>query len=155
MDVLAGTIIGLVSAFMLAPMVLRMQESRESFLAFTAIYGIICAAVSILTAILLDMGIIEALAFSDLSSNTAIAAGALIGGNIEKRYVDFTSDGSRGKKIARYLAGAVSAIAVTVILIMLPLPHYSRQFLAFAGLGLWVTAGYPAIAVKLGLMERA
>ena len=155
MDVLAGTIIGLVSAFMLAPMFLRMQESRESFLAFTAIYGIICAAVSILTAILLDMGIIEALAFSDLSSNTAIAAGALIGGNIEKRYVDFTSDGSRGKKIARYLAGAVSAIAVTIILIMLPLPHYSRQFLAFAGLGLWVTLGYPAIAVKLGLMERA
>ena len=132
-----------------------MQESRESFLAFTAIYGIICAAVSILTAILLDMGIIEALAFSDLSSNTAIAAGALIGGNMEKRYVDFTSDGSRGKKIARYLAGAVSAIAVTVILIMLPLPHYSRQFLAFAGLGLWVTAGYPAIAVRTGLMERA
>lgn len=155
MDVLAGTIIGLVSAFMLAPMFLRMQESRKSFLAFTAIYGIICAVVSILTAILLDMGIIEALAFSDLSSNTAIAAGALIGGNMEKRYVDFTSDGSRGKKIARYLAGAVSAIAVTITLIMLPLPHYSRQFFAFAGLGFWVTAGYPAIAVKLGLMERA
>lgn len=155
MDVLAGTIIGLVSAFMLAPMFLSMQESRKSFLAFTAIYGIICSAVSIITAILLDMGIIEALAFSDLSSNTAIAAGVLIGGNLEKRYVDFTSDGCRGKKIARYLAGAVSAMAVTGILIMLPVPHYSRQVLAFAGLGLWVTLGYPAAAVKLGLMGRA
>ena len=155
MDVLAGTVIGLVSAFLLAPMFLRMQESRESFLLFTSVYGIICFIVSAISAVLLDMALIEALAFSDLSSNTAIAAGVLIGADIEKKHIGFTAAGTNGRKAARYIIGAASSIAVAIMLMMLPFPPYTKQFLAFFMLGFWVTFCYPAIAVKTGLMERA
>ena len=155
MDVLAGTIIGLVSAFMLAPMFLRMQESRESFLMFTMIYGAICLASAAISAFLLDMALIEDLAFSDFSSNMAIAAGVLIGANIEKKHIDFTSEGTIGKKAARYIIGLISSIAVVAILMMLPLPHYTEKLIAFFILGFWVTFCYPALAVRAGLMERA
>ncbi len=155
MDVLAGTIIGLFSAFFLAPMFLRMQESRESFLSFTMIYGAICFISAAISAFLLDMALIEALAFSDFSSNMAIAAGVLLGANIEKKRIDFTSEGTIGKKAARYIVGLISSIAVVAILMMLPLPHYTEKLIAFFALGFWVTFCYPAIAVRAGLMEIA
>ena len=155
MDVLAGTIIGLFSAFFLAPMFLRMQESRESFLFFTMIYGAICFISAAISAFLLDMALIEDLAFSDFSSNMAIAAGVLLGANIEKKRIDFTSEGTIGKKAARYIVGLISSIAVVAILMMLPLPHYTEKLIAFFALGFWVTFCYPAIAVRAGLMERA
>ena len=142
MDVFAGTIIGLISAFLLAPMFLQMQESRESFLMFTMIYGAICLASAAISAFLLDMALIEDLAFSDFSSNMAIAAGVLIGANIEKKHIDFTSEGTIGKKAARYIIGLI-------------LPHYTEKLIAFFILGFWVTFCYPALAVRAGLMERA
>ena len=117
------------------------------------IYGSIMLIVSLVTAILLDRGADER-AFADLSANGAVAAGVLIGAFLERKHIRFSTEGTVGVKVLRLILGLVVTGAVTALIMVLPLPGFTGHFVAFTAAGFSITFLYPAIAVRLRLMQR-
>ena len=153
MDVIGGTAIGLASAMFLVPVFCTVYDDEKAFLRLTMIYGSIMLIVSLVTAILLDRGADER-AFADLSANGAVAAGVLIGAFLERKHIRFSTAGTVGVKALRFILGLVVTCAVTALMMILPLPRFTGHFVAFTMAGLVITFIYPAIAVRLRLMQR-
>lgn len=153
MDVIGGTAIGLASAMFLVPVFCTVYDDEKAFLRLTMIYGSIMLIVSLVTAILLDRGADER-AFADLSANGAVAAGVLIGAFLERKHIRFSTAGTVGMKALRFILGLVVTCAVTALMMILPLPRFTGHFVAFTMAGLVITFIYPAIAVRLRLMQR-
>lgn len=153
MDVIGGTAIGLASAMFLVPVFCTVYDNEKAFLRLTMIYGSIMLIVSLVTAILLDRGADER-AFADLSANGAVAAGVLIGAFLERKHIRFSTEGTMGVKVLRLILGLVVTGAVTALIMVLPLPGFTGHFVAFSAAGFSITFLYPAIAVRLRLMQR-
>lgn len=154
LDVTVGTIIGLVAGLLMTPLMLRLYDARRPFLIFTFIYGLLAAALATVLAVMLQNGSIDSIAFDDLMSNAAITGGVMLGFYGERKAVASAPEkGSLPRKAARFIVGLLSTAAVAAIIAIVPAPEYFTSFMLYFMLGLWCTLIYPAIAVKMHLME--
>ena len=155
LDVAAGTLIGLVSGIVLAPLFLRLYDVRRPFLIFTFICAALTFVLTAVLAILLTLQKVDAVAFTDMMSNSAIASGALLGFYLDRKTLMYIAEkGSFMKKCIRFAAGIISSAALLTALMFLPLPLPLRMAAAYFITGIWLTYIYPLIAVKAHLMEK-
>lgn len=154
-DVLAGTAIGLSAGLLLSPVFGRIAGDRSTYQRFTLIYGAIAMIAAIITTVLLDAGLVDATAFSDAMSALAIIASSMTGFFLESRYVSFSVPASLRKKAISFLAGAAMAAAAAAAIMLIPLPHYAEKLVLFLFAGFWVSFLYPALAVRMKLMDQS
>ena len=155
LDVAAGTAIGLAAGLLLSSVFSHIYDDKSLLLRFTLISGLILTAAAAVTAVLLSMSLADETAFSDLMSNSAVAAGALLGCFAEQATLGFDASSMRwNRKAVRFAAGIVFLAVIAIVISVLPLPHHAKNALLFFAVGISATYVYPLLAVRIGLAER-
>lgn len=155
LDVITGTVLGLVFAIALPPVLLKLYEKRRAFLVFTFTYGSIAFLLSAALALLLDLTSIDRAAVKNLMENSAIAGGAFLGLYLDRKFLNFKTDGSIRRKTTRYILGLASGLLIAGLIMMVPVLHHTMKFLALSFAGMYLTFLFPLIAVKSSLMEMS
>ena len=154
MDVAAGTVIGLLSGFIITPLMLRLYDAKRPFLIFTFTFGLVTAVSGAFIAVLLAVTEIDRVAFEDMMSTLSITGGAMLGFYLERKFVSSAPEsGSLGIKIVRFILGLISTALVAIIISIVPAPEEFTSFTTYFALGIWCIYLYPLLAVRLHLMD--
>ena len=154
MDVATGFIIGLLSAFLLYPLFLRAYE-KKYFDRGVLIVGIISFIIALPLSIILTLRPELKIYYSDLMKTAILASGALIGVFLERRYVNFSTGGTLGKKALRFILGLIGVGLISLLkLAFKGNLYFIGSIIRYGLIGLWATYLYPVIAIKMGLMNR-
>ena len=154
LDVITGTIIGLVSGFGITYLMLRLYERKRLFLIITFIYGLLATITAMVLAVLLATTDIDTVAFDDLMSTATITGSIFLGFYLERKTVGSApEEGSIGKKIVRFIIGVILTLVIVVLISFIPAPEAFTSFATYFMLGLWCVYLYPLFAVKTGLMS--
>lgn len=154
LDVIGGLTLGLAMALLLPSIFTALWDDEKGFVRFAICWGSVLTALAVLLVVELDAGVIETLAWNDLSIALSITGSALLGFGSERRVVGFVPDkGSLGLKTARTLLGALSALLVIWLLSLSPLPAATRTFFMLSVTVFWEVFLYPWLGVKLRLFS--
>jgi membrane-associated phospholipid phosphatase len=142
-DVIVGTIIGLVLVavynWLLRTYVEHIRMSLPARLALAFVAPLILLAVH---------------AETDTGSSMGALLGLGVGVTLEAEWVRFSSAGSWGKRVTRFLAGLIVLLGVYFGLKALLPEGLLFRTVRYALIGLWASLGAPWMFVKLGLAER-
>ncbi len=151
-DVIFGTLLGLLAAMYLSPLFIRAYESESSMRKLAAIAFPIAAAVSIISAVMLNMGTDERL-LKDLMETAALGAGAIIGIYLERSHVGFSPAEKWGLRITALVAGLAVGGVIVIGIRAIPGLHYIGKALGNMFFGVWVAFLYPMLGKKAGLFR--
>ena len=153
-DVLVGTAIGLASGLLLSGIFARIYDDKEKCIRFTLASGLAALILSAILAVLLELDVIDRVAFADLASNAAVASGAMLGVFLDRKSLQYDeSAGTAFRKAVRFILGFAAVLAIGAIAMLLPLPHYASSCVLFFAAGFTVTFLFPWIAVKANLFR--
>lgn len=153
LDVLAGLIIGLLSSFILYPLFLKAYDS-ERFTLGALITAIITLLIALPLAIILTIKPELKIYFSDLMKAAILSSGALLGVYLERKYINFSTGGTLGKKALRFIFGLVGVGLISLLkLIFTDNLYFIGCIIRYCLIGLWATYLFPLIAIKVGLMN--
>ena len=111
-DVFAGLLIGVSISFLLYRWSLQLFEDRMRLVRFSIRYGLIATLASLILSVLLNMDLVDPVAFNDLMKTLALAGAGLLGFGFEEQIVRYRVEASLTKKILRYLLGMGVDIAI-------------------------------------------
>ncbi len=155
LDVAVGTAVGLLSGFIITPLMLRLYDRRRPFLIFSFIYGIATTLLGGTLAILIGLSSIDPVAFEDLMSNATITGSLMLGFYLERKTVlSLPEKNGRIRKAVVFILGLLSTALVALFIAIIPAPPAFTSFALYFMLGLWCTFIFPLIAVKTGLMAK-
>ncbi len=160
-DILAGAVLGVIIIFIYP----SLQKAAGIFLKNLALPAQTFFALLLLTAVLLifKAGKHDINAFNSYASLASIFSFGLIGFSLESRFIRFSTRGSFIKKFLRFLTGIILSFAIYLGLKFIfhlfnadgePTMAIILRILRYALLGLWISAGAPALFIKLGLARR-
>lgn len=153
MDVAAGLVIGFLSAVIAANWACRMLETRNFNVLM--VFGALFCIAGFVSARMIENGMIDALRFEEFPAQLGMAGAAAMGISIEETFFPFSAKGPRWKRLVRYLlglAGVVFFMAVTKKFIPAT-PLY--RALRYSVTGIWATALWPYLGIKMNLFRRA
>lgn len=165
MDILVGTLIGLVSAFALGRVFEKLYRNEKAFMIYTILFALVTLLIALPLAIIMDVNTLNYAtlaefkattlyrAIHNLMQNSAIAAGIFAGMALDRKTLKFVPAQSAKTRILSLVAGLLM-LAVVAPLIAIPVAKYTFEFLTLAFVGIWVTYLFPLIATKLKLMEK-
>ena len=157
MDVACGLLIGCGVTFLLGSVFGKLYDNKDFSIRIMAILGVLFTIAYLVTAILLNAGKIEAMAFEDLSITFATYGGLAIGFAIERKFCDFIIENGRwGRKILRYFAGMTMVVVIMygIKTIFNAIGYYNMiiRALRYFLIGLWGGI-YPLIGKKMHLFD--
>lgn len=166
MDILVGTLIGLVSAFALGRVFEKLYRNEKAFMIYTILFALVTLLISLPLAIIMDVNTLNYAtlaefkattlyrAIHNLMQNSAIAAGIFAGMALDRKTLKFVPAQSAKTRILSLVAGLLMLAVVALALTAIPVAKYTFEFLTLAFVGIWVTYLFPLIATKLKLMEK-
>ena len=160
-DVLAGALLGIIVLF-LYPVI---QKFLESILKILALPTKIFLALLLLGAFLIvfKIAITDAKAFLSYTALASVYTFGLIGFSLESQYIRFSTRGSGISKILRLISGLILTFALylglKILFHLITADDQSTLFMIlriirYASIGLWVSAGAPALFIKLRMARR-
>ena len=166
MDILVGTLIGLVSAFALGRVFEKLYRNEKAFMIYTILFALVTLLIALPLAIIMDVNTLNYAtlaefkattlyrAIHNLMQNSAIAAGIFAGMALDRKTLKFVPAQSAKTRILSLVAGLLMLAVVALALTAIPVAKYTFEFLTLAFVGIWVTYLFPLIATKLKLMEK-
>ncbi len=101
---------------------------------------------------------IDPFSLRDVMMAAGLLFGASAGAVISATYIPYVVDGSRSRKVIRYLSGIIILLFIWAALSALTkspdLVGYGLTYLRAAVIGVWITAGAPFLFCKTGLAKR-
>lgn len=129
-DVFAGLLIGVSISFLLYRWSLQLFEDRMRLVRFSIRYGLIATLASLILSVLLNMDLVDPVAFNDLMKTLALAGAGLLGFGFEEQIVRYRVEASLTKKILRYLLGMGVVIAIIASKALFPPSIYAISSLS-------------------------
>ena len=166
LDVIIGTLIGLVSVYCLKGIFNAIYDNERRFFLFCICFGIVAMILALPLATVLDItrsqySSIELFKTTDiyrcihnLMQNSAIASGLFLGMIADRKYLRFIPAIGIQNRILSILVGLIGAGILAFVLLSIPFAKYLFEFIAYALVGLWVTFLFPLISSKLGFMKN-
>lgn len=166
MDIVIGTILGLVCAFPLAKLFEKIYDNNKLFLRFTLSFLMISILIALPLAITMDVSRagFETLeefklttlyrAIHNLMQNSSIAFGLFLGMFLDRRSINFKAADTARTRILSFIVGLASIAVPALLLLKIPFLKYTFEFITFSFVGVWATFLFPLIAVKLGWMGK-
>ena len=153
-DVFAGLLIGVSISFLLYRWSLQLFEDRMRLVRFSIRYGLIATFVSLILSVLLNMELVDPVAFNDLMKTLALAGAGLLGFGFEEQIVRYRVEASLTKKILRYLLGMGVVIAIIASKALFPPSIYAiSSFIRYSLVGVWATVLFPITGKSLHLFD--
>lgn len=176
-DVLGGWVLGATVLWLFGKYESRVSAqiksrplSAQLLFAFTISAAIIVAGFWMSTAF---AGMREPASWAEFASEahspeTAVTlAGTFFGGLagyiLMRRYASFSTQGTTGQKVLRYILGALGVVVIffglDVLFAMITpddtLLGYTLRYIRYGTVAMWVTFDYPWLAAKVGLLTRS
>lgn len=153
-DVFAGLLIGVSISFLLYRWSLQLFEDRVRLVRFSIRYGLIATFVSLILSVLLNLELVDPVAFNDLMKTLALAGAGLLGFGFEEQIVRYRVEASLTKKILRYLLGMGVVIAIIASKALFPPSIYAiSSFIRYSLVGIWATVLFPITGKSLHLFD--
>lgn len=153
-DVFAGLLIGVSISFLLYRWSLQLFEDRMRLVRFSIRYGLIATLASLILSVLLNMELVDPVAFNDLMKTLALAGAGLLGFGFEEQIVRYRVEASLTKKILRYLLGMGVVIAIIASKALFPPSIYAiSSFIRYSLVGVWATVLFPITGKSLHLFD--
>ena len=153
-DVFAGLLIGVSISFLLYRWSLQLFEDRVRLVRFSIRYGLIATFVSLILSVLLNLELVDPVAFNDLMKTLALAGAGLLGFGFEEQIVRYRVEASLTKKILRYLLGMGVVIAIIASKALFPPSIYAiSSFIRYSLVGVWATVLFPITGKSLHLFD--
>ncbi|MGE4453593.1 MAG: phosphatase PAP2 family protein [Sphaerochaeta sp.] len=155
-DVFAGLLLGVTISFAFYRYIDRLYENKDILLKYLLILGTFFALGGLALSIMLNFFSADETAFSDLMKIFALGGGGYLGFALETKNVQFSTEGTTGRKIGRYLIGLVVVLLIMGLGAIIPesidaIGGYIRYTLV----GFWATGLYPLIGKNLHLFSDA
>ena len=154
LDVIVGIALGLFFSIFLSKKMYALYDDEKRFGKIAVIVTTVTGAIALVSAILLEGGALEALLWKDFMETATMCAGLFLGAYLEKTRVNFTVPSSLKKKILSFLTGAVSGIAIWLVVKELPLFPMIMKCIAYFFIAFWGSFVYPFIGTKLGFFGK-
>lgn len=153
-DVFGGLLIGVSISFLLYRWSLQLFEDRVRLVRFSIRYGLIATLASLILSVLLNMELVDPVAFNDLMKTLALAGAGLLGFGFEEQIVRYRVEASLTKKILRYLLGMGVVIAIIASKALFPPSIYAiSSFIRYSLVGVWATVLFPITGKSLHLFD--
>lgn len=153
-DVFGGLLIGVSISFLLYRWSLQLFEDRMRLVRFSIRYGLIATLASLILSVLLNMDLVDPVAFNDLMKTLALAGAGLLGFGFEEQIVRYRVEASLTKKILRYLLGMGVVIAIIASKALFPPSIYAiSSFIRYSLVGVWATVLFPITGKSLHLFD--
>ncbi len=153
-DVFAGLLLGVVISFTVSRYLNALYDDKNKRIRLSLWIGSLSFAAGAITAILLNTGTIDEVAFTDLMKVFALGGGGYLGFALENKKVNFTVEEKRSKQIVRYVIGLVGILLFMGAKVIIPESLYAvGSFVRYTLVGLWATGLYPLIGKNLRLFS--
>lgn len=153
-DVFAGLLLGVVISFTVSRYLNALYDDKNKRIRLSLWIGSLSLAAGAITAILLNTGTIDEVAFTDLMKVFALGGGGYLGFALENKKVNFTVEEKRSKQIVRYFIGLVGILLFMGAKVIIPESLYAvGSFVRYTLVGLWATGLYPLIGKNLRLFS--
>lgn len=151
-DVFAGLLLGVAISFTVSRYLNALYDDKNKRIRLSLWIGSLSFAAGAITAILLNTGTIDEVAFTDLMKVFALGGGGYLGFALENKKVNFTVEEKRSKQIVRYVIGLVGILLFMGAKVIIPESLYAvGSFVRYTLVGLWATGLYPLIGKNLRL----
>lgn len=153
-DVFAGLLLGVTISFTVSRYLNALYDDKNKRIRLSLWIGSLSFAAGAITAILLNTGTIDEVAFTDLMKVFALGGGGYLGFALENKKVNFTVEEKRSKQIVRYVIGLVGILLFMGAKVIIPESLYAvGSFVRYTLVGLWATGLYPLIGKNLRLFS--
>ncbi|MEA5027371.1 MAG: phosphatase PAP2 family protein [Sphaerochaeta associata] len=153
-DVFAGLLLGVTISFTVSRYLNALYDDKNKRIRLSLWIGSLSFAAGAITAILLNTGTIDEVAFTDLMKVFALGGGGYLGFALENKKVNFTVEEKRSKQIVRYVIGLVGILLFIGAKVIIPESLYAvGSFVRYTLVGLWATGLYPLIGKNLRLFS--
>ena len=153
-DVFAGLLLGVAISFTVSRYLNALYDDKNKRIRLSLWIGSLSFAAGAITAILLNAGTIDEVAFTDLMKVFALGGGGYLGFALENKKVNFTVEEKRSKQIVRYVIGLVGILLFMGAKVIIPESLYAvGSFVRYTLVGLWATGLYPLIGKNLRLFS--
>lgn len=149
-DVITGTFLGLMIAFFLPCIFVRLYENKKTFTVFAVISGVILLSFEILFAYFLDVKSYDVVLWKDIMECFGMSAGSILGLCFERNFVNFEIIGSWKKRALNFVLGIASGTVLFLFIRLFPIVYLAKG-ISMTFFCFWVTGVYPMIAKKLNL----
>lgn len=150
-DVITGTILGLLVAFMLPHLFIHLYDNKKAFSVFAIIAGMVLLSFEMLFAYFLDSKNYDVVLWKDIMECFGMSAGSILGLCFERNFVNFEIIGSWKRRAINFACGVISGAVLFLIIRLIPIVYLAKG-LSMTLFCFWVTGIYPMIAKKLHLL---
>ncbi|HPE94111.1 MAG TPA: phosphatase PAP2 family protein [Sphaerochaeta sp.] len=151
-DVFAGLLLGVTVSFVVSRYLNALYDDKQKRIRLSMWIGSLSLVAGAITAILLNLSLIDEVAFTDLMKVFALGGGGYLGFVLESKKVGFIVEEKRSKQILRYLLGLIGILVFMGAKAVIPESLYALgAFLRYTMVGLWATGLYPLIGKNLRL----
>lgn len=151
-DVFAGLLLGVTISFVVGRYLNALYDDRQKRIRQSIWIGSLSIVAGITMAILLNMNLIDEVAFTDLMKVLALAGGGYLGFVLENLKVNFAIEEKRSKQMLRYALGLVGILLIMGAKAVIPESLYAvGAFTRYTLIGFWATGLYPLIGKNLRL----
>ncbi len=157
MDAACGVVIGCGMTFIFLSIFRKTYDDKKVCCNILVWLGVVTSLASLAMSILVMEGILDPVAFEDLSITFAIYGGMAIGLSIERSVFDFRVEkGNWGMKLLRFAFGMIVIVLLLVLikklLLALDIYNIATRSLRYFLIGLWACL-YPVLGRSLGLFK--
>ncbi|MGE4584391.1 MAG: phosphatase PAP2 family protein [Sphaerochaeta sp.] len=155
-DVFGGLLLGVSVSFFFHRYLDSLYDDQNRRIRFALWFGTISFVSALVISILLNLSLIDEVAFTDLLKVLALGGGGYLGFALENLKVQFSTKATIGKQIARYLLGLAVVLLIMAAKAVIPESLYAvGSFVRYTLVGLWATGLYPLIGKSLHLFSDA
>lgn len=147
-DVAGGLILGMTISLATYRLYENLFDNRKASLLYAVIVGAAGTVAAAIITIILSMGKGDPVALTDLMKMLALAGGGYLGFAMERKYVNYSVDGTGGRKLLRYVVGIVVLLLIMGSKAILP-SHMFFGFLRYLLCGFWAIGLYPFLGSKI------
>lgn len=151
LDVFAGLVIGIVLSFILYPIFFNISKDSCKKFKISLILSIVASIFALVLAILLQLNIIDRVAYSDPMKTLALSSGAYLGFALETKKVNYSTEGSLKIKLIRIICLLIGSIIIQggIKFITPESYYYIGTLIRYPLLGIYLTFFFPIIFKKL------
>ncbi|ADY12701.1 phosphatase PAP2 family protein [Sphaerochaeta globosa] len=151
-DVFAGLLLGVAISFVVSHYLNALYDDKQKRIRLSIWIGTLSFIAGTITAILLNLGLIDEVAFTDLMKVFALGGGGYLGFALENVKVNFVVQEKRSKQILRYVIGLIGILLFMGAKAIIPESLYAvGAFMRYTLVGFWATGLYPLIGKNLRL----
>ncbi len=157
LDVVGGIMIGCGMTFMFISVFRTAYDDKKRCCKILVWLGMAATLASLVMSILVLAGVLDPIAFEDLSITLAIYGGMAFGLSIERKVFDYRVEkGNWGIKLLRYAFGMIVIVLLLVLvkkaLVALNISNIDTRSLRYFLIGLWACL-YPILGRTMGLFK--